>query len=115
MVESITLESLDTNHDTVGAELAASLQRMLDSEWMPQDVHAQVAEQVKSTYVACRNAGDDDLMTIMTATADDLSKNWATDYDKDMFVGVWDISNYVSDWLTAKTGIEGCECNSRIY
>ena len=114
MVESIRLDNLEDNHDAVGTELAGSLQRMLDSEWMPQEVHRQVADQVKATYVACRQGGEDDLMAIMTATADQLMANWK-DYDKDMFVGAWDISNYVSDWLTAKTGVEGCECNSRIY
>jgi hypothetical protein len=115
VVESLSLESLSENHDEIGQELADSLQRMLDAEWMPQEVHARMAERVKQSYVTCRNAGETDVMAIMTATADDLNANWKDDYDKDAFVNAWDISNYVSDFLASKMGGQGCECTQKIY
>lgn len=114
MVESLTLEDISDNHDEVGQELADSLQRMLDTEWMPQEVHARMAASVKQSYVNCRESGEADLMAIMTTTADDLMEKW-NEYDKDAFVNAWDISNYVSDFLTSKTGVQGCECTQKIY
>jgi hypothetical protein len=114
MVESLSLESISDNHEAVGQELADSLQRMLDAEWMPQEVHARMAASVKQSYVSCRLAGDSDLMSIMTVTADDLTAKWK-DYDADAFVNAWDISNYVSDFLASKTGSRGCECTQKIY
>lgn len=114
MVESLSLDSLGENHEDVGQELADSLRRMLDAEWMPQEVHVRMAASVKKSYVSCREAGEADLMAIMTVTADDLTVNWK-DYDKDAFVNAWDISNYVSDFLAAKTGGQGCDCNQKIY
>jgi len=114
MVESISLGSLGNDHVTVGEELAGSVQRWLDAEWMPQDVHLKMGESCKQTYIKCREQGHDDLMTVMMQVADDLTENWG-EYDKDAFVGAYDISNYVSDFLTAKTGVEGCDCSARIY
>jgi hypothetical protein len=114
MVESLSLESLSDNHEAVGQELADSLQRMLDAEWMPQEVHVRMAASVKQSYVTCRLAGDSDLMSIMTVTADDLTAKWK-EYDADAFVNAWDISNYVSDFLASKTGSRGCECTQKIY
>lgn len=114
MVESLSLESLGNNHEEMGQELADSLQRMLDTEWMPQEVHMRMAASVKTSYVECREAGEADLMAIMTATADDLTAKWK-EYDKDAFVNAWDISNYVSDFFASKIGGQSCECTQKIY
>jgi hypothetical protein len=81
---------------------------------MPQDVHERMAESAKQSYIKCREAGDDDLMLIMTTIADDLTSKWA-EYDKDAFVNAWDISNYVSDYLVQASGQEGCDCSSKIH
>jgi hypothetical protein len=113
-VDSLSLDDLDDDHERVGQELADSLQRMLDAEWMPQAIHAQMAASVKGSYIRCRNSGQADLMTIMTTAADDLLENWSA-YDKDAFVGAWDVANYASDFLASKTGIDGCECTQKLY
>lgn len=114
-VESFTLEALGPDHDSVGQELADSLQEMLDTEWMPQGVHGEVAMNVKETYISCRRNGEDDLMTIMMTTASNLTDKWTDEWESDMFVNVWDIANYVSDYLTTKAGSDGCECTQKIY
>jgi hypothetical protein len=114
-VESISLENLSSNHEDVGQEMANSLQRMLDTEWMPQEIHMKMAQRVKESYINCRTADETaDIMTIMTTVADDLTAHW-TEYDKDAFVNAWDIANYVSDFLATKAGGESCGCSSKIY
>jgi hypothetical protein len=113
-VEPLSLESLGDDHEQVGEELALSVRRWLDAEWMPQEVHGRVGESCGRTYVECRRTGCTDLISVMTATADDLTENWDA-YDEDAFVNAWDITNYVSDYLTAKSGVEGCECSAKIY
>ena len=80
---------------------------------MPQEVHVQMAQSAKSSYVSCRESGRNDLMDIMMQVSSDLESNWRQ-YDKDAFVNAWDIGNYVSDYLTQRSGNEGCECSSQI-
>lgn len=116
MVECFNLENseLGQDHEQVGSELAASLQRMLDEEWMPQEVHGLMAQDVKEAYLACRENGDAQLMSIMTTVADVLTENWER-YDAEAFVNAWDCANYVSDWLTTRSGEETCECTQKLY
>jgi hypothetical protein len=114
-VASIGLEGLGDDHEKVGAELASSVQRWLDAEWMPQEIHARMGASCAASYVTCRRGGADDcVMSILTQTADDLTTDWAK-YDAEAFVNAWDVANYVSDYLTQKSGNEGCECSSTIY
>jgi hypothetical protein len=113
-IASISLESLE-NHDQVGSELGGSIQRWLDAEWMIQDCHVRIGKACEATYVQCRrDEKEDDLMAIMMQVAQNLESDWKKSYD-DAFVNAWDISNYVTDFLTAKLGIEGCECSTKIY
>ena len=112
-VASLTVESLH-NHDQVGSELALSVQRWLDNEWMIQNCHVRIGTACKKAYVQCRDKRENDLMVIMMSVAETLQDDWQELYD-DAFVNAWDISNYVSDYLTAKVGIEGCECSAKIY
>jgi fructose 1,6-bisphosphatase len=81
---------------------------------MPQEIHVQMAESAKESYIQCRLEGDDSIMSIMMQVASDLEGNWKL-YDKDAFVNAWDVSNYVSDYLNKRAGGEGCECSSKIY
>ena len=129
-VESLSLDILGDNHEQVGEEIAASVQAMLDTEWMPQTIHYQMGKSVKQSYIKVRqsssgsssltenetndNNNDDMIMTIMTTVADDLTANW-NEYNKDAFVNAWDIANYVSDYLTTKINGDGCGCTSKIY
>jgi hypothetical protein len=48
---------------------------------MPQEVHERMAESAKKSYIKCRQAGEDDLMLIMTTIADDMTQNW-DQYDR---------------------------------
>jgi hypothetical protein len=80
---------------------------------MPQEVHVQMAERAKQSYVACREAGEDDVTDVLMKVSNDLHENWG-EYDKDAFVNAWDIGNYAADYLTKRLGIEGCECSTEI-
>lgn len=113
MVDALSVEGVE-NHEAVGERLAVSVQKWLDAEWMPQKVHSEMGHSVKKSYIRSRTAGQTDLMTIMMKIAEDLEQNWAA-YDADAFCNAWDIANYVSDYLTAETGSEGCECSSKLY
>ena len=117
-VESLSLDVLGDNYEQVGDEIATSVQAMLDTEWMPQDIHYKMGQSVKQSYIKVRRSStgdnDDMIMTIMTTVADDLIMNWKQ-YDKDAFVNAWDIANYVSDYLTTKINGDGCGCSSKIY
>jgi len=113
MVDSLTLDQL-TDHETIGEELQLSIQKWLDAEWMPQEVHIRMGETCKETYIKCRESGQSELMSIMTQVADDLQAKW-DEYDADAFVNAYDLANYVSDFLLLKAGNERCECSARIY
>jgi hypothetical protein len=73
-----------------------------------------MGESAKQSYVTCREAGKDDIADVMMAVSDDLHRNWKL-YDKDAFVNAWDIGNYVADYLTKRSGNEGCSCSSEIF
>lgn len=113
-VELISLESL-TDHEKEGQLMAESIARWLDAEWMPQKIHAEMGQSAKKSYIASRTEGDSEMMGIMMRIADDLEANWFEKYDAEAFNNPWDVANYVSDYLTQKSGAEGCECNSQIY
>ena len=113
-VQSISLDALSDNHEEEGSLMAISVAKWLDAEWMPQDIHVQMGNSAKLSYMLCRQEGDSEIMSIMMRIATDLEQNWAL-YDKDAFVNAWDVANYVSDYLTNKSGSEGCDCSSRIY
>jgi hypothetical protein len=81
---------------------------------MPQGVHVQMGESAKQSYIASRELGEDDIMSVMMRVAGDLDKNWQA-YDAEAFVNAWDIANYVSDYLTKRSGSETCDCSSKIY
>lgn len=86
----------------------------LTFQWMPQEVHHRLAGSAKQSYITCREAGEADLMAIMTTIADDLTENWS-DYDADAFIGAWDVVNYCSDYLVQVSGGESCDCSQKIF
>ena len=81
---------------------------------MPQDVHKQMGDSAKKSYIQCRESGDADVMSIMMTVGNDLEANWEK-YDDDAFNGAWDVANYVSDYLTKRAGKEGCSCNAEVF
>eukprot|EP00527_Entomoneis_sp_CCMP2396_P000338 CAMPEP_0198143350 /NCGR_PEP_ID=MMETSP1443-20131203/6621_1 /TAXON_ID=186043 /ORGANISM="Entomoneis sp., Strain CCMP2396" /LENGTH=164 /DNA_ID=CAMNT_0043806575 /DNA_START=93 /DNA_END=587 /DNA_ORIENTATION=- len=104
VVAGISVQSIyddDGDVQVFGQELGESVQRWLDAEWFPQEIHKQMGESVKTTFLTCHEKGEADLMEIMVQVADDLKDNWAQ-YDKDAFVNEWNVANYVSDFLTKK-------------
>jgi hypothetical protein len=112
-VQVVSLKDL-TDHEADGSLMAESIVKWLDAEWMPQTVHVEMAESAKNSYISARTEGETEIMSIMMVIAEDLNKNWEK-YDADAFVNAWDVSNYVSDYLTDRTGSEGCECSNKIY
>ena len=115
-VDTIKLDGLGDDHEKVGAAMALSVQRWLDAEWMPQEIHAQIGASCAESYVKCRlEKRTDDIMNIMTAVADDLTEVWYEKYDAEAFVNQWDIANYVSDYLVKQSGNESCECSADIH
>eukprot|EP00339_Tiarina_fusa_P024339 CAMPEP_0117003154 /NCGR_PEP_ID=MMETSP0472-20121206/4560_1 /TAXON_ID=693140 ORGANISM="Tiarina fusus, Strain LIS" /NCGR_SAMPLE_ID=MMETSP0472 /ASSEMBLY_ACC=CAM_ASM_000603 /LENGTH=156 /DNA_ID=CAMNT_0004703691 /DNA_START=95 /DNA_END=565 /DNA_ORIENTATION=- len=111
-VETVSLASL-SNHEEDGTKVAESVTKWLDQEWIPQQVHIDMAESAKKSYIACRESGRDDVGDILMQIADDLSDDWDK-YNADAFVNAWDIANYVSDYLIKASGGEGCECSEAI-
>mmetsp|Transcript_13811 Transcript_13811/g.33433 ORF Transcript_13811/g.33433 Transcript_13811/m.33433 type:complete len:151 (+) Transcript_13811:131-583(+) len=112
-IQTVSLESLE-DHEEEGMLMAESITKWLDDEWIPQEVHIQMAESAKKSYIACRESGQDDVMDILMAISNDLEASWQ-DYDADSFVNAWDIGNYASDYLIKRSGNEGCECSAAIY
>eukprot|EP00525_Craspedostauros_australis_P011350 CAMPEP_0198135348 /NCGR_PEP_ID=MMETSP1442-20131203/60541_1 /TAXON_ID= /ORGANISM="Craspedostauros australis, Strain CCMP3328" /LENGTH=169 /DNA_ID=CAMNT_0043796513 /DNA_START=512 /DNA_END=1021 /DNA_ORIENTATION=- len=114
-VEDISLDMLDADHEVEGALLSQSVAAWLDAEWMPQEIHVKMGESAKRSYVHCREEGDDEIMSIMMKVAEDLTENWFEVYNADAFVNAWDVANYVSDYLTQKSGSESCACATPIH
>ena len=57
-IEVPTLDDLDNSHEKEGSRLAQSIIGWLDQEWMPQEVHVQMATCVKDSFVKARNDGE---------------------------------------------------------
>lgn len=98
------------NHEEDGERLAMSIQKWLDLEWCPQDVHLKIGLSAKQSYINSREKGCIDIMDIMVQVTDDLVAKWH-EYDKDAFVNAWDIGNYASDFLHQMAGAERCACS----
>ena len=114
-IEVVSLERLSSDHEAEGTRMALSLAGWLDQEWMPQQVHKDMAESAKQSYIKCRLAGENDIMSVMYQVGQDLESNWKQYDDDGSFVNAWDVSNYVSDYLNDRTGNESCECSAQIF
>ena len=112
-IEELTLDALE-DHEAEGTRMSASIAGWLDIEWMPQEVHVQMGESAKVSYIRAREEGTVEVMDIMTEVVDDLVKDWKQ-YDKDAFINAWDVGNYVSDYLLNRLGAESCGCNAQIF
>lgn len=114
-VSSMSLEHLDPDHEVEGTRIAASIVKWLDTEWMPQTVHVEMAESAKLSYMASRTSGETDVMGILVRVSEDLERDWRL-YDKDAFNNAWDIGNYVSDYIASRAAdTDDCKCASKIY
>ena len=113
-IQIVDLASMDDDHEKEGQLMANSIIAWLDAEWIPQQVHIEIAESAKRSYVQCRESDESDVMDIMMQISNDLEENWAK-YNDDAFVNAWDIGNYCSDYLVLRSGNEGCGCASEIF
>merc|ERR1712241_631207 len=113
-IQIVDLSSIDDDHEKEGQKMADSIVAWLDDEWIPQQVHVDMAESAKKSYIRCRESGSDDVMDVMMSISNDLETNW-NKYNDDAFVNAWDIGNYCSDYLVKRSGNEGCECTSEIF
>ncbi len=113
-ITTVDLGGMEDDHEKEGQLMADSIVAWLDFEWMPQQVHIDMAECAKNSYIMCREAGQNDVMDVMMQISNDLDKNWEK-YNDDAFVNAWDIGNYCSDYLVKRSGNEGCECSSQIF
>ena len=64
MEDGVTLNSLSDTHAD-GIFLKESIQRWLDEEYIPQDVHRELGEEVRKVYVSKRNAGNNPINFIL--------------------------------------------------
>lgn len=113
-IQNISLETLSSDHEAEGSRMAKSIAGWLDQEWMPQQVHIDMGDSAKKSYIEARKAGETDIMSVMFQVSSDLEVNWPK-YDADAFVNAWDVGNYVSDYLNDRAGNESCECASQIF
>eukprot|EP00529_Nitzschia_sp_RCC80_P036332 CAMPEP_0113459400 /NCGR_PEP_ID=MMETSP0014_2-20120614/10432_1 /TAXON_ID=2857 /ORGANISM="Nitzschia sp." /LENGTH=170 /DNA_ID=CAMNT_0000350981 /DNA_START=237 /DNA_END=746 /DNA_ORIENTATION=- /assembly_acc=CAM_ASM_000159 len=97
-----TKDETPEHHERVGQQLAESIQRWLDSEWFPQDIHLQMGLSAKQSYVECRTSDppQHDVMDILMKISLDLSDDWEEKYDAEAFINPYDVGNYAADWLT---------------
>jgi len=112
-IEVMTLDGLP-DHEEEGERMSKSIAGWLDVEWMPQEIHRQIGQSAKATYIESRESGENEIMNIMTDVVDVLEKDWRK-YDKDAFVNAWDIGNYVADYLHSRLGVEDCGCSATIF
>lgn len=106
------------DHERIGQELAESIERWLNSEWYPQEIHKMMGLSAKRSYIECRMSDppQNDVMDILMKISLDLSDDWEEKYDADAFINPYDVGNYAADWLTKTlTDTEGCECSSELF
>eukprot|EP00537_Pseudo-nitzschia_pungens_P013999 CAMPEP_0172385962 /NCGR_PEP_ID=MMETSP1061-20121228/3570_1 /TAXON_ID=37318 /ORGANISM="Pseudo-nitzschia pungens, Strain cf. pungens" /LENGTH=186 /DNA_ID=CAMNT_0013115173 /DNA_START=97 /DNA_END=657 /DNA_ORIENTATION=+ len=113
-VQSVDLQALGSDHETEGQLMADSIVRWLDAEWLPQQVHIDMADSAKRSYIRCREKNQDEIMDIMMQISNDLQEDWAK-YNDDAFINAWDVGNYCSDYLVTRSGNEGCPCSAEIF
>ncbi|CAM9645531.1 unnamed protein product [Ectocarpus sp. 12 AP-2014] len=95
--------------DEYAAFLSESIREHLNDEWMEQDCHKGIGEEVARLYLAAFEKGDTDLTTLVLDMGSAMEQ-----FDMgDAFVGAWDIANLVSDFLMEKMGAETSSCSAK--
>ena len=109
-VVPINVEALDD--DLTGKLIEAELVDMLDREWIKQDCHRVLGRRARESYASARAAGLDDIGGILQHVGEALTSD-AEGFD-DAYVGPWDVANFVSDVLMARTSGDDdrCACSS---
>ncbi|CAM9179851.1 unnamed protein product [Ectocarpus sp. 6 AP-2014] len=95
--------------DEYAAFLSESIREHLNDEWMEQDCHKGIGEEVARLYLAAFEKGDSDMTTLVLDMGSAMEQ-----FDMgDAFVGAWDIANLVSDFLMEKMGAETSGCSAK--
>ncbi|CAM9980759.1 unnamed protein product [Ectocarpus fasciculatus] len=95
--------------DEYAAFLSESIREHLDDEWIEQECHKGIGEEVARLYLAAFEKGDTDMTTLVLDIGSAMEQ-----YDMgDAFVGAWDIANLVSDFLMEKMGAETSGCSAK--
>ncbi|CAM9099932.1 unnamed protein product [Chrysoparadoxa australica] len=96
--------------DDYAAFLAEAVQLHLDEEWLIQEVHRGIGEEVGSIYKETIKSGVNDLTSFVVEVGTALEQ-----YDMgDAFVGSWDVANIASDFVIAKMGLEVSGCSTKL-
>lgn len=99
----VTIRSL-VDHQLDGRYLKESVIKWLDEEWIAQEVHKKLGEEVERIYVSNREKGVSDLGEIVMNTGTAFES-----FDLgDAYVNSWDIANKVSDFLMVRLDREVC-------
>ena len=93
-IPPITLPTAQ-NPQQEGEWLQASLQRWLDTEFLPEPVNQQIAERAAQIFVRQRMEGENDVGSLVIAIVTEMQ---AFDFSKS-FYGEFAIANAVSDLL----------------
>ena len=113
-IQTVDLTSMDEDHEKEGQLMAESIIAWLDAEWIPQQVHIDMAARAKASYIDCRqNKQQHDVMDVMMQISNDLQDHWSQ-YNDEAFINAWDIGNYCSDYLIQRSGNEGCACSTEM-
>ena len=60
-IEVPSLDILTDDHEKEGARLAKSIAGWLDDEWLPQEIHVQMGESAKNSFIKARTSGKDEV------------------------------------------------------
>lgn len=97
--------------DLYSSFLARAIQIHLDREWMPQECHVDIGNEVARIYLeSVVKGGATDLNQLIMDVGTGLES-----YDMgDAFVGGWDVANIMSDFMLEKMGLETISCSCKI-
>ena len=103
LIEPITLPPAE-HPEREGKWLKTNLQHWLDTEFLPEDVNADIAERASQVFVRQRMEGENDLGCLLLAV---LTEMQSFDFSKS-FYGEFAIANAVSELLLESLGIDYC-------
>lgn len=67
----------------------------LDEEWIPLEVHQQLGEAAGAAYVKCRQAGEDEMTSLLMGLSNELL---AFNY-RETFVNAFEVRGWVRGWV----------------
>ncbi|MEL6248277.1 MAG: hypothetical protein AAFQ61_03765 [Cyanobacteria bacterium J06626_23] len=102
-IESITLPP-PQDAAQEGEWLKASLRRWLDTEFLPEDVNAEIAARAAQVFVRQRMEGENELIQLVMAI---LTEMQGFDFSQS-FYSEFAVANAVGDLLLDSLGIDRC-------